>query len=231
MNIRKLGFWSSTVCLSSFLAYTVCFIAIYLINPGFTWTNADDFIRYSNAYPQLFKYIAMASMLIFSLSFIIQLVCLKETVEVSKRYLAGAAAHFATAFSALICMSYFVQISSIRMQTEAGQSEGISQFVQSNPASFINGVILLGWTVFFGIACLLASSAMGCKRKERIVKYAMRIDGFMMLASSIAYIFNIKIVLGLFMFIGLGAATITFSAALCTCFKANQPVNAARTAS
>ena len=72
-----------------------------------------------------------------------------------------------------------------RSQDAAGDGGdgGISQFVQSNPASFINALNLLGWTLFFGMACLVASMAMGKDRKERIIKYALLSDGIMMLCS------------------------------------------------
>ncbi len=80
-NIRKLGLWSSAVSLAAFLIYTVCFVIIYAVNPPFTWTGTAAFIHYSTAYPQIFKYIAMAFMILFSFSFLIQLECLKEKVN------------------------------------------------------------------------------------------------------------------------------------------------------
>ena len=70
MNIRKLGLWSSSVSLAAFIVYTICFAAIWFINPPFTWTNPENFIAYTAVYPQIFKYAAMALMPVFSFSFI-----------------------------------------------------------------------------------------------------------------------------------------------------------------
>ena len=219
MNFRKLGLWSSAVSLTTFIIYTICFAAIYFVNPPFTWTNSSDFITYSVACSQIFKYIAMALMIVFSISFIIQLECLREAVCDSKRFFARVATHFAIAFSALVSINYFVQISAIPLQIAAGDVEGIGQFVQSNPNSYISAVNLLGWTVFFGFACLMASLAMGKGRTERVVKYAFMANGIMMLASGVAYIFSFTVLQALFMFLGLGAATIVESIAMCAYFK------------
>ena len=225
MNIRKLGLWSSAVSLAAFIGYTICFAAIYFVNPPFAWTNPADFITYSTSHPQMFKYIAMALMIVFSISFIIQLECLRETVSDSKRFFARIAAHFALAFSALISISYFVQISAVPLQIAAGQAESIGQFVQSNPNSFISAVNLLGWTVFFGAACLLAALAMGKGRAERVIKIAFGANGVMMLVSSVAYVFSLTTLQALFMFLGLGAATIIESIAMCVYFKSSAPVS------
>lgn len=219
MNIRKMGLWSSAVCLTTFIAYTICFLAIYFVNPPFTWTNPGDFIAYSTSNPQIFKYAAMALMIVFSVSFIVQLECLRETVGEARRFFARLASHFAVGFSVLIGINYFVQISAIPLQIASGQTDGIGQFVQSNPNSFISAVNLLGWTVFFGIACLFASLATGKGRGERVIKYAFLANGIMMLASSMAYIFSFTLVQALFMFLGLGVATIIESIAMYAYFK------------
>lgn len=222
MNIRKIGLWSSAVSLTTFIVYTICFAAIYFVNPPFAWTSQSDFIAYVTSNPQIFKYIAMTLMIVFSVSFVIQLECLRETVCEAKQFLARIAAHFALGFSVLTGVNYFVQISAVRLQLAAGQVEGIGQFVQSNPNSFISAVNLLGWTVFFGIACVLASLAMGKGRGERVAKYALMADGVMMLVSSVAYIFGYTVLQALFMFAGLGAATMVGSAAMCVWFR-SQP--------
>ncbi|MEL7608152.1 MAG: hypothetical protein AAGU74_01440 [Bacillota bacterium] len=223
-TIRKLGYWSSAVSLTTFLLYTLCFVANYAANPSFVWTNSGDFIAYASTHNQVFKHIAMALMLVFSLSFLVQLECLRESVGAEKQFFVRTAIHFAIAFAVLIGINYFVQIGAIRLQMLANRAEGIAQFVQSNPNSFINAVNLLGWTVFLGLACIFASPAMGKGRIERIIKISLLANGFMMLLSSVAYIFSITIVQALFLFIGLGAAIIVESAAMCAYFKRYPPV-------
>jgi hypothetical protein len=85
-NIRRLGFWSSIVSVSIFVAYTICFMVNYFYNSSFKWTNSNDFVIYSNSHIQIFKYVAMVLMIIFSFSFLIQLECLRETVYSEKRF-------------------------------------------------------------------------------------------------------------------------------------------------
>lgn len=161
----------------------------------------------------------MFLMPVFSFSFLIQLECLRETVCEKKKFFIRVATHFAIAFSTLISINYFVQISAIRLQIAANQAEGISQFVQSNPNSFISAVNLLGWTAFLGMACLFASVAMSNIHIECIIKYSLLVNAVMMFSSTIAYIFSVTILQALFMFAGLGAAIITESIAMCIYFK------------
>ncbi|MDP4119972.1 MAG: hypothetical protein Q8876_02830 [Bacillota bacterium] len=218
-NIRKLGFWSSAISFIISIAYIICFVCNYSGNSSFTWTNSVDFINYANTHSEIFKYIAMALMPILSFCFLIQLECLRETVDSEKHFFVSTATHFAIGFSVLVGINYFVQISAIRLQVASNKAEAVSQFVQANPISFISAVNMLGWTVFFGIACIFASLAMKNERKERSIKYSFLINGIMMLTSSIAYTFNITIILAIFMFIGLGAALIIESISLCLYFS------------
>lgn len=219
MKIQKLGFWASVTSLSTFLLYIICFIGNYFTNSSFVWTNSSSFISFSNTHPQLFKYIAMSLMIVFSFSFTIQLECLRELVCEKNRFFMRVAVHFAIAFSVLISINYFVQISAVRLQIVSNQAGDISQFVQANPNSFISAVNLLGWTLFLGMACLFASMAMGKTTVERVLKYSFLGNAFMMLTCSITYIFSCIVIQALFMFLGLGLAILVESAAMCVYYK------------
>lgn len=218
-SISKLGRWSSVVSLSTFISYTICFMIILMVNPTFKWTNVTNFVLYSNTHSQIFKYVAMAFMILFSLSFVIQLECLREKVDGINRFFARIATHFAIAFSILVSLNYFVQISAVRLQVATAQTDGISQLVQSNPISGISAVNMLGWTVFLGLSCLFASFAVSSGQIGKIIKYSLLSNSIMMLLSGVAYVFNITFITMLFMYLGLGAAIITESIAMCFYFK------------
>lgn len=219
MNIRKLGFRSSAACFLIFCAYIVCFVLNYRNNPSFSWKTAGDFIRYENAHDEIFKYLAMALMVVFGICFVLQLECFRETVKAEKRFAVGVAVHFAVGFSLLTGVAYFVQIGAARLSVAAGQTEGIGQLVQANPNSFVSAVNLLGWTLFLGVSCLFVSAAAGGGPAGRVIRYSTLANGLMMLTACAAYLLGIVILQALLMFLGLGAAMMTEAAAMCFYFR------------
>lgn len=226
-TVSKLGRFCSVFSLCTFIGYTLCFAAILIANPPFTWSNTTAFIQYSMTYSQLFKYAAMVMMILFGISFTIQTECLQVFAEGIGRFWAKLAAKFTLAFALLIGISYFVQISAVRLQIEAGQTEGIGQLVQSNPISFIASVNMLGWTLFFGLACLFTGlSVKKTTLASKVLKISLFANAAMMLICSVAYVLNITIILMLFMYAGLGAAIVVACAAMTRYFRqrADTPV-------
>lgn len=47
---RKLGFWAAITAFLTFVVYTICFIAIFLTSPLFTWTTLADYVAYIGEY-------------------------------------------------------------------------------------------------------------------------------------------------------------------------------------
>lgn len=215
----KVGYWAAVNAVVAFVAYVVCFMAILFTKPIFVWTNFDDFIRIAQTSNQNFKHIAMVLMIVYGACYVIQLCSIEEIAEPSKKYYAKIAELFGTGFFVLIGINYFIQISAVRMQIKAGQTNGLEQFIQANPISAISAVNMLGWTVFFGLSCIFLALAFGSNKIEKIIKYAFFANGLMMLIGAIAYIFNVTILLFLCMYPGMGAAVITATIPLCKMFK------------
>lgn len=221
MNKKPLtvGYWAAVIAIAAFIAYTVCFIVILFVNPLFLWTNYETYIKAVQTTNQTFKHIAMFFMLIYGACFVIQLCSIEEIAEVSRKYYAKLAELFGIVFFTLIGINYFIQISSVRMQIKAGQTDGLEQFIQSNPISGIAAVNMLGWTIFFGLSCIFAAWAFGNTRIERIIRYAFLANGIMMLTAAIGYLFDIAIVVFLLMNIGMGAAVLAATIYLSKLFK------------
>jgi hypothetical protein len=59
-----------------------------------------------------------------------------------------------SSFCVCVSVAYFVQITSTRLQIQAGNMDGLIQFTQSYNISAINGINMLGWTVFYGLCSL-----------------------------------------------------------------------------
>jgi len=215
----KVGYWAAVIAVVAFVAYVVCFVAILLTNPIFVWTNFDDYIKIAQTSNQAFKHISMVFMIVYGACFVIQLSSIEEIIETSKKYYAKIAELFGVGFFVLIGINYFIQLSAVRLQVKAGQTNGLEQFVQANPISAFSAVNMLGWTVFFGLSCIFIALALGSTKIEKIIKYAFFANGFMMISSAIAYILDVTILLFLCMYPGMGAAVMTATISLCKMFK------------
>lgn len=215
----KVGYWAAVIAVVAFVVYTVCFVAILFVNPIFLWTNFENYIKAVQTTNQTFKHIAMIFMMVYGACFVIQLSCIEEFAELSKKYYAKIAELFGIGFFALIGINYFVQISTVRMQINAGQTKGLEQFIQANPISAMAAINMLGWTIFFGLSCIFAALAFGKTKVEKIIKYAFLVNGIMMLLGAVGYLFNIAIIVFLFVNIGMGVAILTATIYLCKLFK------------
>jgi hypothetical protein len=215
----KLGYWSSFICIVTFIIWTVCFIAIFLLNPLFKWTNMADFITYSNTYNQSFKYLAQFTMLLFAPAFLILMHSVNEIVAEDKKILGRIGISFATLFTACAGIHYFVQISSVRLSLANGQVTGLEQFIQSNPTSGIAGINLVGWTVFFSLSCFFMAPLFPGKGLDKVIRYSLIANGIVCILGGIGYISDSIILTFLALSLGMGCAILISTIALFIFFK------------
>lgn len=218
-KILKFGYWSSVIALLSFIIYIVCFIAILFVNPLFTWTNFEEYIRTSQTSNQAFKHIAMFFMIVYGACFVAQICSINEIVDSSKRFYVKLSELFGLGFFVLIDINYFIQISSVRLQINMNQTRGLEQFIQADPYSGISAVNMLGWTIFFGLSCIFVSLAFGNTNLEKVIKYAFLANGIMMLLGAVGYVFNIIVLTFFCMYLGMGATIFAATIPLCRLFR------------
>lgn len=215
----KTGYWASVIGIATFVMYTFCFVVILLVNPVFIWTNLDNYIMSVQTTNQVFKHIAMVLMIVYGVSFVIQVCSIEEIAVGTKKYYAKLAELFGIGFLTLICINYFVQISTVRMQIAIGQTNGLVQFIQANPISVMAAINMLGWTIFFGLSCIFAGLALGGTKLEQVIKYAFLSNGIMMFLAVTAYLLDKSVVVFLCMNLGMGAAILIATISLCNLFK------------
>ena len=215
----KAGYWASVIGIAAFVGYTFCFFGILVVNPIFIWTNFDNYIMSVQTTNQIFKHIAMVLMIVYGVCFVIQVCSIDEIVERSKKYYAKLAELFGIGFLTLICINYFVQITTVRMQIDMGQTNGLEQFIQANPISGMAAINMLGWTIFFGLSCIFAGLALGNTKIEQVIKYAFLSNGVMMFLGVIGYLLDKSVVVFLCMNLGMGSAILIATIPLCYLFK------------
>jgi hypothetical protein len=204
----KLGYWATWVCLSTFVIWIICFVAIFQLNPLFTWTNISDFIAYSNSYNQSFKYLAQFAMLLFAPAFLIIVNCIHDYAPVDKKIFSRISIGFATIFAVCIGIHYFVQISSVRLSIVKAQLEGLEQFIQANPTSGIAGINIVGWTLFFSLACLFAAPVFSGQGVNRLIRYALIANGIICILGGIGFVFDNIALIFITLNFGMGGAVL-----------------------
>lgn len=215
----KAGYLASLIGIAAFVTYTFCFVGILVVNPIFIWTNFDSYIMSVRTTNQILKNISMIMMIVYGVCFLIQVCSIGEIVVGAKKYYVKLAELFGIGFLTLICINYFVQISTVRMQIDIDQMNGLEQFVQANPISGMAAINMLGWTIFFGLSCIFVGLALGNNRIEQVIKYAFLSNGVMVFLGLFGYLFNKSIVVFLCMNLGMGAAILTGTIPLCNLFK------------
>jgi len=215
----KLGFWSAVTAVFTFVIYTVCFAAILLSSPVFTWTTLTDYLAYVEAYDSPLRPLAQASMLLFSLSFVVLLQSIHEVTGTERKILSRISISFGSLFAVTIGIHYFVQLSAVRLNLLAGQTEGLQHFVQANPYSILSAVNMLGWSIFLGLASLFVAPTFSVARPERVIRFAFLVNGLFCLAGGIGYVWEITWLVFVTTTLGMGAAVLVGTAALARWFR------------
>lgn len=212
----KLGYWSALLSAATFIIFSLCFIAIVILNPLFFWTDYADYVAYTNENNQFFKDLAQFMMLAFGPLFLILLNSIHDYAAEDKKVLSRLAIYLGIIFAAMISVNYFVQLSIVRQNLSHGRPQGLEQFIQANPASFITAVNMLGWTLFFGLSCFFLAPLFHGGKLEKIIRIAFLANGIFMILGGISYIFEIVVLVFLFMNFGMGGAIMvaTFSLAI-----------------
>lgn len=124
---------------------------------------------------------------------------------------------FALAFGA----NYFVQLTSVRLSIEAGDTASLSQVVMANPVSAMESVDMLGWTFLLGFSCLFLSLALEDGKGSKPARIALRLTGCVCVTAGIAFALNCTAVVALCMYPLLGGGLLASSAALAVHFRSS----------
>jgi hypothetical protein len=222
-SARKLGFSVSLIALLAFIFYTVCFAAILAVNEPFMWESIFQLAKYEADSVIWLKYAGMGCMIVYACAFVTGVLCIQDGLERQKKIFGSIAAAFSAAFCACTCISYYVQLTSTRLQLQSGISDGLVQFTQSYNISGINGINMLGWTLFYGIASLALAFVFDATRLGKVTKVACIGNFAIMFAGMIGYILNNFNILLITMNLGLGAAGFIIIICFMLYFKKPQP--------
>ncbi len=215
----KLGYWSASLAALTFLVFIVCFVSIIVTGPPFTWTNLNNYIKHLNENNQIFLYIAQVAMLLFGPLYIIIVSSIYDYAPAGRKVLAQIGLSFGIIFTVLIGMSYFIQLSVIRLNLAREVLDGLEFFIMVNPSSIILAILMLGWTLFFGLSSLFIAPIFSGGRLENTIKIAFLANGIFCLLGGVGFVFDIKVLVFAAINFGMGAAVMVATIALTHLFK------------
>jgi hypothetical protein len=215
----RLGFWSALGIAVLFILFTLCFVAIALSPPLYTWTNLANYLTYVQSHNQFFPNLARLTMLLFGPLFVILLNSIHDYASDETRLLARISLCFGVIFAALTGIHYFVQLSAVRLSIASGATQGLEQLVQANPNSAISAINLLGWSLFLGLSSLFIAPVFRGSRLEKVIRFSFLLNGIFCLLGGVGYILNIVIVIFLTLNFGMGGAVLLAAITLTLLFR------------
>jgi len=112
-------------------------------------------------------------------SFLVLMVSVHYLAAPERRIWSHAAIAFATAYTVLICVVYYVQLTLVAPRIAEGRTEGIEAFLFVPFDSFLYAVDILGYS-FMSIATLFAAMVFTAKGVERIARVFLTANGLLL---------------------------------------------------
>ncbi len=172
----RIGFWSAFLSATALIIYTLCFIAILIVNPLFVWTNFSDYVASIPERNQFFIHLAQLMSLLFGPLWVLMLQSVHEYVPTDKKILTRISIGFGLVFATLTGLHYFVQLSAVRLNLIYGRPDGLEQFIQANPLSALAAVNMLGWTLFLGLSSFFVAPVFSGGKIEKAIKMAFLLN-------------------------------------------------------
>ena len=216
----KLGFWSSLAAATTWLIFTVCFLAIPASQPRFTWTDLAGFVEYARAHDRTLIYVAQACMALFGPLYVLIVSSLVEWAAPERKGLLRAAFGLGIGFAVLTGINYFTHITAVRFNLDRGTTAGLEQLVQHKPDSVMAAINMLGWTIYFGLSTLLASAAFSANTGKLAtgIRLALLANGVCCLLAGAGFVIDNTTLVYLTINLGMGGAVLIALPLLCVFF-------------
>jgi hypothetical protein len=117
--------------------------------------------------------------LLLGSSFLVLVVSVHQLASQERKIWSHAAVAFATAYTVLISIVYFVQLTLVAPRFARGQSEGIEVFLFVPFDSFLYAVDILGYS-FMSVATLFAAMVFTARGLERVVRVFLTANGLLL---------------------------------------------------
>lgn len=171
-STKAVGFWSAVLATLFSIVYVVGQLAEWLGLLG-SQGGAE-----SSSTPLGLALLLTPSLFLGS-SFLVLVVSIHELASPDRRIWSHAAVAFATAYTVLISITYYVQLTWVAPRLAAGRTEGIGPFLFVPFDSFLYSVDILGYS-FMSVATLFAARVFTGRGLERIARLFLTANGLLL---------------------------------------------------
>jgi hypothetical protein len=170
-STKALGFWSAALATVFSIAYVVAQLAEWL-----GWLGSGG--GADNASTPVGLIVLLTPSLMLGSSFLLMMVCIHEWTPDDRKVWSLAALVFATVYTVLISINYFVQLTWVTPRLIEGRTAGIEQFLFTPFDSFLYSVDILGYT-FMSVSTLFAAQVFVGRGAQRTAKYFLIANGLL----------------------------------------------------
>jgi hypothetical protein len=171
-STKSLGQWSAVLATVFSITYDVGQIAEWL-----GWLGSAGGPE-SPSTP-LGLVVLLTPSLLLGPSFLVLMVCVHQLTHPDRRAWSHAAVAFATIYTALICINYYVQLTWVAPRLASGSSHGIEPFIFVPFDSFLYAVDILGYS-FMSMATLFTAAVFRGSGQERVVRWFLVANGLVL---------------------------------------------------
>jgi hypothetical protein len=197
---------------ATFAVYTVAYLILIARYRLPRWTSAAAFLNgRGQPWFRLLTFCQVCA-LATPLFFVAFVGALSATVAPRYAALGQIALAASTAFAVLSSVYYVVQLRLATGGIDGGGDAWLDHLLQLNPAAVFTCVNIVGWTLFFAIACLCAAPALlaASGAGVAVVGGLLIVNGVICLLGLVGYLGRVR-VLNVLYFNGMGVAVLAFS--------------------
>lgn len=169
---KRLGYWSAVLATVFSITYDVGQIAEWI---GLMGSGGGP----ENASTPLGLVVLLTPSLFLGSSFLVLVLAIHELSTPTRKIWSHAAVAFATAYTVLISINYFVQLTWVAPRLAHGQTHGIEPFLFIPFNSYTYSVDILGYS-FMSVATLFASRVFTGSGLERRVCMFLTANGLLL---------------------------------------------------
>ena len=171
-STKTVGFWSAVLATVFSITYVVGQIAEWL-----GWLGSAGGAESSST--PLGLVVLLTPSLFLGSSFLVLIVSIHQLASPDRKIWSHAAVAFATAYTVLISINYYVQLTWVMPRLAAGRTAGMEQFLFVPFDSFLYAVDILGYS-FMSVATLFAAMVFTGKGIERVARWFLIANGLLL---------------------------------------------------
>ncbi len=171
-SLKSAGFWSAVLATVFSVGYSVLQIGEWFGLLGSAGGPESSSTPLGIA-------LLLTPSLLLGPSFLVLMVSVHQLTERQRRVWTQAAVAFATIYTALIAINYYVQLAWVAPRLARGAIEGMEPFLFTPFDSFLYAVDILGYS-FMSASTLIAAAAFRRPGLERLIRWFLIANGLVM---------------------------------------------------